>query len=183
MSVFDISVRFLTNKLHMDPDPDLLAEYALIYYNYFSQKSKEIRKNKEYKDEISRDKILKAFYFKKVKKGAKQIKMTLRRQFKIIYNLKRIRRIMKKYNIICPIRKANPFRRKMKAHKEHTIVSNKLKRNFKQNTPGKVLLTDIIKELRISRKQANNDLYKVNNNIMFGTVAICVLLIIIIIFV
>ena len=69
--------------------------------------------------------------------------MTLEGQFGIVYNLKRIRRIMKKYNIICPIRKANPYRRMMKATKEHTVLPNILNRNFKQNIPGKVLLTDI----------------------------------------
>src|SRR3712207_9055750 len=69
--------------------------------------------------------------------------MVLQNQFDIIYNLKRIRRIMKKYNIICPIRKANPYRRMMKATKAHTVVPNLLNRKFKQKTPGKILLTDI----------------------------------------
>ena len=31
----------------------------------------------------------------------------------------------------------------MKATKEHTVVPNFLNREFKQNIPGKVLLTDI----------------------------------------
>ena len=35
---------------------------------------------------------------------------------------------MKKYGIVCPYRKANPYRRMMKASKEHTIVSNFIKR-------------------------------------------------------
>lgn len=69
--------------------------------------------------------------------------MTLEGQYNIVYNLKRIRRIMKKYNIICPIRKANRFRRMMKATREHTVVPNLLNREFKQGIPGKVLLTDI----------------------------------------
>lgn len=69
--------------------------------------------------------------------------MTLQGQYGILYNLKRIRRIMRKYGIICPFRKANPYKRMMKATKEHTILPNLLKRNFKQNIPGKVLLTDI----------------------------------------
>jgi len=94
-------------------------------------------------DEILRDNILKAYNFKRRKKGARQIKMTLQREFNINYNLKRIRRIMKKYNIFCPIRKANPYKRMMKATKEHNVVPNLLKRDFKQNIPGKVLLTDI----------------------------------------
>ena len=86
---------------------------------------------------------MKAYHFKKRKKGARQIKMTLAGQFKIVFNLKRIRRIMKKYEIVCPIRKANPYRRMLKATQEHRVLPNLLKRQFKQDVPGKVLLTDI----------------------------------------
>lgn len=69
--------------------------------------------------------------------------MTLAGQYGITYNLKRIRRIMKKYGVFCPIRKANPYKKMMKATQEHRVLPNLLNRNFKQNTPGKVLLTDI----------------------------------------
>ena len=113
------------------------------YYNYFSLESQERRKLKDKKDEAVKEIILKAFHFKNRKKGARQIKMTLAGQFNIVYNLKRIRRIMKKYGIVCPIRKANPYRRMMKATKEHRVVPNLLNRQFKQGVPGKVLLTDI----------------------------------------
>ena len=50
---------------------------------------------------------------------------------------------MKKYNISYPHRKVNPYRRMMKATKEHTVLPNLLNREFKQESPGKVLLTDI----------------------------------------
>jgi transposase InsO family protein len=113
------------------------------YYNYFSQKSEERRKRKDQEDEVAKELILKAFRFKGRKKGARQIKMTLTDQFQCVYNLKRIRRIMKKYGILCPIRKANPYRRMMKATQEHRVVPNLLNRQFKQEIPGKVLLTDI----------------------------------------
>lgn len=113
------------------------------YYKFFSKNAKNTRIQRESLDEISKENILKAFNFKNHKKGARQIKMVLQNQFDIIYNLKRIRRIMKKYNIICPIRKANPYRRMMKATKAHTVVPNLLNRKFKQKTPGKILLTDI----------------------------------------
>lgn len=92
------------------------------YYNYFSAKSQERRAQKDEKDEIVKEIILKAFRFKGRKKGARQIKMTLAGQFNVVYNLKRIRRIMKKYGIVCPIRKANPYRRIMKATQEHRVV-------------------------------------------------------------
>lgn len=113
------------------------------YYNYFSLKSQECRKLRDKQDELLKGNILNAFNFKRRKKGARQIKMTLDGQYKINYNLKRIRRIMKKYGIICPIRKANPYRRMAKATKEHTVLPNLLNRQFKQNVAGKVLLTDI----------------------------------------
>lgn len=113
------------------------------YYNYYSDQSKENRRLKEEKDEKVKEIILKAYQFKRRKKGARQIKMTLEGQFKVIFNLKRIRRIMKKYEIICPIRKENPYKRMMKATQEHRVVPNLLNREFKQEVPGKVLLTDI----------------------------------------
>jgi transposase InsO family protein len=113
------------------------------YYQYFSVESQEQRQRKQKQDEVTRDLVLKAFHFKGRKKGARQIKMTLAGQFQVVYNLKRIRRIMKKYAIICPIRKANPYRRMMKATHEHRVVPNLLNREFKQGIPGKVLLTDI----------------------------------------
>jgi len=113
------------------------------YYNYFTEKSQEQRIQKDKKDEVVKEIILKAFNFKNRKKGARQIKMTLAGQFNVVYNLKRIRRIMKKYGIICPIRKANPYRRMMKATQEHRVVPNLLNRQFKQGIPWKVLLTDI----------------------------------------
>lgn len=113
------------------------------YYNFYSKQASEQRKQKEKKDEAVRDIVLKAFKFKNRKKGARQIKMTLAGQFNVVYNLKRIRRIMKKYNIICPIRRANPYKRIMKATQEHKVVPNLLNRQFKQEIPYKVLFTDI----------------------------------------
>lgn len=113
------------------------------YYNYFSSVSSERRNQREKKDLILKENILKAFNFKRRRKGARSIKMTLEGQFDITYNLKRIRRIMKKYKIVCPIRRANPYKKMLKATKEHSVLPNLLCREFKQEIPGKVLLTDI----------------------------------------
>ena len=46
---------------------------------------------------------------------------------------------MKKFNIVCPIRKANPYRRLAKATQEHRTCPNVLQRQFKQGVAGKVL--------------------------------------------
>lgn len=113
------------------------------YYRYFSLENRKTNEIRNQNDEILRDNILKAYKFKGRKKGARQIKMTLQSQFNINYNLKRIRRIMKKYGIYCPIRKPNPYKRMMKATREHSVLTNSLNRQFKQSIPAKVLLTDI----------------------------------------
>jgi len=111
------------------------------YYNYLN--TENTRREREIKDEKVKKIILKAFNKRGFKKGARSIKMILLNEENINYNLKRIRRIMRKYNIVCPYRKANPYKKIAKATKEHSTVSNKLNRNFKQKLPGKVLLTDI----------------------------------------
>lgn len=113
------------------------------YYNYFTSTSQNRRIQRAKQDEQIKEVVLKAYHFKGRKKGARQIKMTLEGKYGINYNLKRIRRIMKKYAIICPIRKPNPYKRMMKATQEHRVLPNLLNRKFKQNKPGKVLLTDI----------------------------------------
>lgn len=111
------------------------------YYHYL--KTAPARAKKENDDLKVRDIILKAYDYRGYKKGSRSIKMTLENEFSIIYSRKKIQRIMRKYSIICPIRKANPYRRMAKATKEHRVVPNLLQRNFKQGIPGKILLTDI----------------------------------------
>ncbi len=50
---------------------------------------------------------------------------------------------MKKYGILCPHRRPNPYKNIAKATKEHSTLPNTLERNFKQGIPRKILLTDI----------------------------------------
>jgi transposase InsO family protein len=58
-------------------------------------------------------------------------------------NLKKIQRLMRKYGLRCPIRKANPYRRMAKAMKTNSVADNILNRQFKEHGVRKVLLTDI----------------------------------------
>lgn len=51
--------------------------------------------------------------------------------------------LMKKYNLFCPIRKANPYRRMAKALKTNNVADNILNREFTEHGPRKILLTDI----------------------------------------
>ncbi len=50
---------------------------------------------------------------------------------------------MKKYGLICPIRKANAYRRMAKALKTGNVADNLLQRGFECCGPRMVLLTDI----------------------------------------
>lgn len=61
----------------------------------------------------------------------------------ILMNVKKIRRLMKKYGLKCPVRKANPYRRIAKALKTNAVADNLVKREFLKYGPRKVLLTDI----------------------------------------
>ena len=54
-----------------------------------------------------------------------------------------IKRIIRGFDIVYPIRKTNPYGRMMNATREHTIAPNLLKRQFKQNVSRKLLLIDI----------------------------------------
>ena len=68
----------------------------------------------------------------------------LHRNPPVIMNLKKkIRRLMNKFNLFCPIRKANPYRRMAKALKTSRISDNLPKREFESYGPRVVLLTDI----------------------------------------
>lgn len=144
------------------------------YYHYLkTAPARAIRENEDLK---VRDIILKAYNYRGYKKGSRSIKMTLENEFGITYSRKKIQRIMRKYGIVCPIRKANPYRRMAKATREHRVVPNLLQRNFKQGIPGKILLTDItylphgtnqMAYLSVIKDSSSNDIlaYHVSNRI------------------
>jgi len=111
------------------------------YYGFMEQTDSKLLR--EFKDEEDFELILKAYRFKGFNKGAKQLKMTLENNFSVIMNLKKIRRLMKKFGLFCPIRKANPYRRMAKALKTSHVAPNKLERKFEDGNPNQILLTDI----------------------------------------
>ena len=85
--------------------------------------------------------ILEAYQFRGYAKGARGIYMRLLHTGTVM-NLKKIRRLMRKYNLLCPIRKANPYRRMAKALATSNVAPNIVNREFR-NKPRKILLTDI----------------------------------------
>jgi putative transposase len=120
---------------------ELLGVSRSGYYSYL--KSADSRLESELEDLKVKEIILKAFNRRGYKKGSRSIKMILNNEYGYEISRKKIQRIMNKYGIICPHRKANPYKKIAKATKEHQVVPNKLNREFKQGVPGKVLLTDI----------------------------------------
>ncbi|MGN8842488.1 IS3 family transposase [Niallia sp. HCP3S3_B10] len=120
---------------------DLLEVSRSGYYSYLKQSSN--REAREQLDLKAKEVILKAFNRRGYKKGSRSIKMILENDYNVLFSRKKIQRIMRKYRIVCPHRRPNPYKRIAKATKEHTVVPNKLNREFKQGVPGKVLLTDI----------------------------------------
>ena len=112
------------------------------YYNWV--KSCEKREEKEAKDRADFELIIKAYNHRGYAKGARGIYMQLlRMEPPVVMNIKKIRRLMKKYGLVCSIRKANPYRRMSKAIKTNHVAENLVKREFEKHGPRKVLLTDI----------------------------------------
>lgn len=124
----------------------MLCEIAHVsrsgYYNWVN--SEDIRNKKESHDQKSFELILQAYQYRGYDKGARGIYMRLiHMDPPVIMNIKKIRRLMKKYNLFCPIRRANPYRRMVKALKTNNVADNILNREFKLHGPRMVLLTDI----------------------------------------
>lgn len=110
---------------------------------YAYKKRKDLPTKKMLQDEDDFALVLKAYHHKHRNKGAKQIKMTLSRVFDTNMNLKKIHRLMKKFGLVCPIRRSNPYRKMVKAMATNNVHKNILNREFRQYGPGLVFGTDI----------------------------------------
>ena len=112
------------------------------YYNWVASADK--RAVKEARDRADFEIILQAYQFRGYDKGIRGIYMRLLHlDPPVVMNLKKIQRLMRKYNLFCPIRKANPYRRMAKAMKTDSVFDNILNREFETHGPRKILLTDI----------------------------------------
>ena len=112
------------------------------YYHYL--KTEPCRIKREEKDSEDFMLILEAYRFRGFNKGARGIYMRLLHMDPPVnMNIKKIRRLMNKYGLRCPIRKANPYRRMAKALKTANYAPNLLNREFEMHGPRSVLLTDI----------------------------------------
>ena len=134
------------NKANNTLSVTMLCEIAGVsrsgYYNWVASKEKRIEKEEQ--DRADFELILAAYTHRGYDKGAQGIYMRLlHMEPPVVMNVKKIRRLMKKYGFICEIRKANPYRRMAKAIKTNNIADNLVKRQFEAYGPRMVLLTDI----------------------------------------
>ena len=112
------------------------------YYHYLQ--TSDLRDQREQRDREDFELILVAYKHRGYDKGARGIYMhLLHMDPPVNMNLKKIRRLMKKYGLFCPIRKANPYRRMAKALKTDQIADNLLNREFEMHGARAILLTDI----------------------------------------
>lgn len=110
------------------------------YYRWLSAEG--ARQERERRDERDFALIEEAYSYRGYDKGIRGISMRLDRMGHKM-NHKKIGRLMRKYGLRCPIRKANPYRRMAKAMKTSNYAKNVLDRNFVGLGPRKALLTDI----------------------------------------
>ncbi|WP_230131452.1 IS3 family transposase [Bacillus sp. CECT 9360] len=111
------------------------------YYAWIKDENERVKRDEnDWKDY---ELIKKIFDEKNGKAGALVIKMILEKDYFVVMNHKKIRRLMKKFHLVAKIRQINPYRKMAKATQEHKTHPNLLNREFNQDEPGKVLLTDI----------------------------------------
>jgi putative transposase len=113
------------------------------YYSYAARKGSPAASARESRDYADFLLVKEAFDYKGRPKGSRTISMMMPRLFGVAMNRKKVRRLMGKYGLECPARRANPLKRIARAIQSNTTFSNKLNRQFAVGRPGEHLLTDI----------------------------------------
>ncbi len=121
-----------------------MCEWAKVsragFYRFLA--SNVIQSKREQNDRNDFSLILEAYKFRGYDKGSRGIQMRLDRMGHHMCRDK-IRRLMNKFGLFCPIRKPNPYKQSLKRLEESTIAPNILQREFRKHGPRYVLLTDI----------------------------------------
>ena len=110
------------------------------YYGWLD--SADYRQACEAQDARDFELVLDAYRFRGRPKGARGIYMRLLHTRNRM-NLKKIRRLMHKFGLKCPVRGPNPYRQMAKALKTNSVFPNVVNREFRKGGPRHVLLTDI----------------------------------------
>ena len=110
------------------------------YYAWLKAESK--RRERDNQDQKDFALILEAYRHRGYDKGVRGIYMSLK-HMGISMNQKKIRRLMRKYNLACPVRRQNPYRQMLRAMKTSAVAENLVNREFEKHGPRTILLTDI----------------------------------------
>jgi len=103
-----------------------------------------VRSARDKRDEVDFALVQRAYQYRGYAKGARGVHMRLLRDKpSVVMNVKKIRRLMNKFGLHCPIRQANPYRRMMKALMTNKVAPNIVDRKFRSYGARNVLLTDI----------------------------------------
>ena len=113
------------------------------YYAYEARKRNGLDDPGEARDRADFLIVKSVYDFKGRPKGSRQIAMLMPKLYGTAMNRKKIQRLMRKYGLECPVRRANPLKRIAKAIQTNSLFSNKLNRQFAIGRPGEHLLTDI----------------------------------------
>ncbi len=111
------------------------------YYAWIARtEAHAVQEEEDYRDYLLLKSIYDAF---NGKIGYRGLYMAAAELLEIPMNHKKILRLMRKYNFFAKIRRKNPYQQLAKATQEHRTVPNRLNRQFEQDEPEKVFVTDI----------------------------------------
>ena len=140
--IIDKTLKNSNNRLSVSSLCKIAGVSRSGYYAWV--KAKAVRQAQEEQDRRDFELILTAFKRRGYEKGARSIYMELIHQDPpVIMNIKKIRRLMKKFRLFCPIRRANPYKELARALKSSNTAVNLVQRQFEDYGPRIVLLTDI----------------------------------------
>lgn len=110
------------------------------YYRWINAASK--RESKEERDRADFVLISNAYAYRGYQKGARQIHMRLLHEGTRM-NVKKILRLMKKFNLVCKIRRGNPYKKLDREMRTDKVCGNLIDRKFSDYLPREAGLTDI----------------------------------------
>ena len=115
-----------------------------VYYSYVKEPDYGLGEERKIKADMADAEIIKKVMdYRGFRKGARMIFMLMPRIMNRVMGIKRIRRLMKLYNLNSGIREPNVMRRAARENLEETVRPNLLSRKFRLYRPNEVRVTDV----------------------------------------
>lgn len=135
-----------TGEKYQDSLSQILLKLGICrsrFYRMCSDAFKAARKSRMEKEKQDLEAVRKTSEYGGYPKGSRQIYMQMANVANRHMSRRKIRKLMKKAGIVCPVRKANASRQKAREYLKTHVKPNLLRRRFRLNRPGKVFLTDV----------------------------------------